>query len=217
MLYKFILASIITALNTSPYNVNVLDEHDRVIHIAKTFQHAIEHNADLIKFTGPAKYEATATLMVATAFRESGFQKSVQHCIKKGDGGKSITLFQMMKPWALSVRAQNKHGYYYWKKKYTEKDMCNNLTLQTQQFMYLHSYIQSISTRYVPAKWFALYCTGKPKQIKFTNNACWQWSRLSQRMKLSGTYCEKNASITFAKDYENNIKNVLKKYKNYQN
>ncbi len=50
-------------------------------------------------FTGPAAREATAVLLSAIAWHESGFRKDVDACMgahSKGDHGRSISLLQVM-------------------------------------------------------------------------------------------------------------------------
>lgn len=212
MLSKFILASIILSLGNNPRHNPVLNDKNRLIKISKVFANTIEENKELNKFTGPAKKYAAATLFVATVLRESGFRKSVQICKVKGDQGRSISLFQLMKPWAFKVRVYDKNGRPKWVNKYTEKQICSSLALQSHRFFYLHSYIQTISKKHVPANWFAIYCSGKSRRIRITDSACMKWAKLSKKMGLIGANCNKNMQITFSKDFELNAKNILNKF-----
>lgn len=70
-------------------------------------------------FDGPAGREATAMLLTAIAWHESGFRKDVETChgpIAKGDRGRSIGLFQI-------IRGPNREGH-------SASDICNDRKLQ---------------------------------------------------------------------------------------
>lgn len=70
-------------------------------------------------FEGPAGREATALLLTAIAWHESGFRKDVETChgpIAKGDHGRSIGLFQI-------IRGPNREGH-------SAKDICADRKLQ---------------------------------------------------------------------------------------
>lgn len=72
-------------------------------------------------FDGPAGREATAMLLTAIAWHESGFRKDVELChgpIAKGDKGRSIGLFQIM-------RGPNRQGY-------SSEEICGNRKLQAR-------------------------------------------------------------------------------------
>ena len=212
MLSKFILASIILSLGHNPRHNPVLNDKTRLIKISKVFAETIKTNNDLNKFIGPAKDYAAATLFVATVLRESGFRKSVQICRVKGDQGRSISLFQLMKPWAFKVKVYDKNGRSKWVNKYTEKQICSSLALQSHRFFYLHSYIQTISKKHVPANWFAIYCSGKSRRIRITDSACMKWAKLSKKMGLIGVDCNKKNKIKIKNNFQIHVKNILEKF-----
>lgn len=212
MLIKFILASIITVLGFNKRHNDTLKDNKRLNRIATVFATTIQTNQDLNKFIGPAKDYAAATLFVATAFRESGFRKSVQYCFVKGDQGRSISLFQLMKPWALRAKVIDSKGRTRWVKKYTEQQICNSLKLQSHRFFYLHSHIQSTSKHHVPANWFAIYYSGKSRRIRVTDSACMKWSRLTKRMGIIGADCNKINKMTFEQNFKLKTINVLNKF-----
>lgn len=212
MLSEFIFASIILSLGLNPMHNSTLKDSNRLKNIALVFSNTIKNNQHLNNFAGPAKDYAAATLFVSTAFRESGFRKSVQYCHVKGDQGRSISLFQLMKPWAFKEKIYDKNGKYKWIKKYTEQEICNSIELQSHRFFYMHSHIQNRSKKYVPANWFAVYCSGKPKRIRVTDSACNKWVKLTKRMGLIGADCNKINKITFEQNFDLKTRDILNKF-----
>jgi len=220
-LQEFILAAILTAVPQNAQKFGALQDKPRITAFSHTIAQAIEADSKNVKFTGDARHYVLATIVVATIWRESSFRKSVQFCKRKGDGGKSITSFQMMKPWALSRRVKHtkrfrqyngefkEYSYYTWKKIYTEQQICNDTDLATAQFLYLWSYIQQQSDRSVPANWFAIYGTGKSRRIITTDRWCRQWQVLARKMNLKGANCVRRQDIKF-KNYNDLTKQVKK-------
>jgi len=95
-LQEFILAAILTAVPQNAQKFGALQDKPRITAFSHTIAQAIEADSKNVKFTGDARHYVLATIVVATIWRESSFRKSVQFCKRKGDGGKSITSFQMM-------------------------------------------------------------------------------------------------------------------------
>lgn len=63
--------------------------HDRAEDIARDIAHVVETEPPLFQ-----RRENAGFLLVAVAYRESGFRESVETCRVKGDGGKSLGLWQ---------------------------------------------------------------------------------------------------------------------------
>jgi hypothetical protein len=75
------------------------DAVERYESIADDISSVAMDEAEPPLFTGPAAREATAALLSAIAWHESGFRKDVDAChggYSKGDSGRSISLLQVM-------------------------------------------------------------------------------------------------------------------------
>ena len=222
-LNTFIFLAMLTVMPKNQPHVNIAKESDRMWNLANAMATAIEKNPDFKLFNGPAHNLATATILVTTAWGESGFREDVQRCQKKGDGGRSITSFQMMKPWALSRRIKitkeinlgNKkisQSYWIWKKIFTEKQLCSDVNLAADQSLYMFSQIRQVCPRGAPANFFAAYGTGRcSKRVKATDNRCYIWSKLSKNMGLINTHCETRRKNIYID--ENKLNKVLNKNK----
>lgn len=206
MFWKFVLAAMLTIIPQNNIHVNVEKEKPRLVEFSKAIATAIDNNPNLYK--GPAAKYAAATNLVAIAWHESGFSKEIQYCHKKGDRGKSITNFQMMKPWALSRRV--KQTYYYkvngktrsydvwrWKQVHTEQEVCNDPFLAAKHALYLFTLLQEQCPISSPYGWYAAYGTGYcSKRLPATDGLCLMWERLSKKMGLKGAICGKNIEIS---------------------
>jgi hypothetical protein len=204
----FVFVAMLTVMPKQQKHVDLKKENLRLLQLANSMATAVEDNPGFKIFDGPAEKLAAASLLVATAWGESGFRKDIQTCKAKGDGGRSITSFQMMKPWALSRRklitkeffvGEKKHSYQYWDwvKVYTEKQLCASTDLAAEQSLYMFKHLHNVCKRAKPANLFAGYGTGKcHKRVKATDNRCYSWQRLSKKLGLKGAHCEKMQPIT---------------------
>jgi hypothetical protein len=115
---------------------------------------------------------ATTTMLLAIAFNESGFQERVQRCKIRGDRGRSIGLFQLMRGMAW-----NGH---------TEQEICTSDTLQAELALrVLRIHAEQCRRPCPPQAWLRGYAAGdrtigsiQSKRLAAT------WTRFSQRVGL---------------------------------
>ena len=221
-LHKFILASIILIV-PNDYKP-VYSNKQRIIDFSKDIEASIENNPQYILFDGNDKKFVMATILVAIAWRESGFRQDIQTCVVKGDNNRSITSFQIMKPWALSKKVEiirninnEKIIYYKWKKHFSESELCNSVELASEQAMQMFSLNQSLCTYGAPRNYFAGYGSGNCKNpLKVTDNLCYMWYNLSKKTGLEGANCYKNKEIKFVNKEKTNekISKIVNSYLN---
>ena len=221
----FVLLSMLAVLPARQKHVNLNKDLPRIKLFAKSIAKAVETNPDFNLFKGKAAKHAAATLLVATAWGESGFREDIQRCTKKGDGGRSITSFQMMKPWALSrvylfvkeVKYKNKIVEIVvkdWQKIFTEKELCTDSSLAAEQSLYMFNHLRKSCPRGTMLNIWAGYGTGSCSKTHFKviHDRCFLWQKLSKTMGLQNAYCQKNANITLD---SKKLEKTLKKYKQW--
>jgi hypothetical protein len=105
-LAEVVLAAVLS-LGRAPA-VDVVAERPRLEALAADVALAVRDASAQNPFTGPARDEAAALVLVAVAFHESGFDARVQDCRLTGDRrrgqapheGPSVTLWQLKGAWA---------------------------------------------------------------------------------------------------------------------
>jgi len=224
-LTTFVFLSMLAVLPKTQKHVDLNKDLPRIKLFAKSIAKAVETNPSFILFKGKAAKQAAATLLVATAWGESGFREDIQRCTKKGDRGKSITSFQMMKPWALSrvyffvkeVRYNKKTVETVvkdWQKIFTEQELCTDTSLAAEQSLYMFNHLRKSCPRGTMLNIWAGYGTGSCSKTHFKviHDRCFLWQRLSKTMGLKNAYCQKNASITLNK---NKLEKTKKKFERW--
>ena len=222
-LTTFVFLSMLAVLPTNQKHVDLNKDLPRIKLFAGSIAKAVETNPNFVLFKGKAAKYAATTLLVATAWGESGFREDIQRCTKKGDSGRSITSFQMMKPWALSRRLRFVKEVKYkkktveivvkdWLKIFTEEQLCTDSSIAAEQSLYMFNHLREFCPRGTMLNIWAGYGTGScsKTQFKVIHDRCFLWQRLSKKMGLKHAYCQKNADITLDKK---KLKDTAKKYK----
>ena len=94
----------------------------------------------------PAHVAATATLLWAIAFHESGLRQEVRRCRVAGDQGRSFGIYQLQRGWSWQGRSK--------------EDICESDALQTQLALgVLHRY-RTMSPSASPIFWLNGYASG---------------------------------------------------------
>ena len=119
----------------------------------------------------PAHVAATATMLWAIGFHESGMREEVRRCAVKGDHGRSIGLFQLQRGWTWAGNAQG--------------DICASDVLQIRLALRVLKTYHAMSRSAPPRFWLNGYASGdggKPtaasKEIRDL------WERFSARVGL---------------------------------
>ena len=207
-LSTFIFIAMMMVLPKNQKTVTMPQDAQRLKQFSSEIADAIHLNPEFDIFKGTAKTEAIATLLVATAWGESHLREDIRRCTKKGDNGRSITSFQMMKPWALSrvipVEKQIRKGgnyeivtVYEWRRLFTEKQMCSNSMLAANQSMWFFSHLRTHCPSGSMLNIWAGYGTGNCSKTHFKviRDRCYLWQTLSKKMGLENAYCEKDKDI----------------------
>ncbi|HVY48662.1 MAG TPA: hypothetical protein VHB21_22395 [Minicystis sp.] len=97
---------------------------------------------------GEAGRAATATLLVAIAFHESGLREDVQRCLVRGDRGRSLGLFQLMHDAA-------------WSDADDARAICASDALQADLAVRALGRFRGICAACTPALWINGYASGE--------------------------------------------------------
>lgn len=165
------------------------DDPARAIAVADSMANA-SGGSEFVPFDGSAARALSIVTLAVTAHRESGnFNRRVLDCRKKGDGGKSITMYQMMKPWALQrreqVRTYRGKPVFRWVDRFTEKEMCADMTLASEQALFLLELRQRGNVYATPAEVFQSYTSGSYKsKHKRAYGRCVIWQQLAKKFGL---------------------------------
>ena len=224
-LSTFIFIAMMMVLPKNQKTVTMPEDAQRLKQFSSEIAAAIRLNPEFEIFNGSAATHATATLLVATAWGESHLREDIRRCTKKGDGGRSITSFQMMKPWALSrvipIEKSVRRGdnfeivtVYEWTKLFTEKQLCLNSMLAANQSMWFFSHLRTNCPRGNMLNIWAGYGTGNcsKTQFKVIKDRCYLWQTLSGKMGLENAYCEKDKKISLN---NKKLKNIALKNKKW--
>lgn len=119
-------------------------------------------------FTGPARVEVLSIALVAIAYHESGLRQPVADCRVKGDEGRSVSAFMLM-------RGASWDGH-------SQQEICDSQTLAA----YLSAKaLKRYRKSRMPISWFRGYATGDPgKRADIATKHCKTWERLSTKAGL---------------------------------
>lgn len=127
-------------------------------------------------FTGEGGEVALAMMLVALAKHESEFLASVDSCARRGDAGRSITLFQIL-------RGPNWGGH-------TAEEICGDRKLAIKLTIRLLARPLASRAKLTPQMIVNAYATGSPgRENTASKDICTQWERLSQKAGLTGAVC----------------------------
>lgn len=138
-------------------------------------------------FDGPAGREATALLLTAVAWHESGFRKDVETCqgpLAKGDDGRSIGLFQIM-------QGKNRQGY-------SAKEICSDRKLQVRLGLHV---LRRAKERCggSPLVWLQAYGAGRcDLPHRSARNKCAAFEKIGSK-HFKGLSCKSTGPVTYAK------------------
>jgi hypothetical protein len=192
---KTMIESLILAAMTELYH----PKHQQVSYLRETIEEAErryeELAADIAEvafdenepplFDGPAGREATALLLTAVAWHESGFRKDVETChgpLAKGDDGRSIGLFQIM-------RGSNRQGY-------SAKQICSDRKLQVRLGLHV---LRRAKERCggAPIVWLQAYGAGRCHLAhRSARNKCAAFERIGKK-HFEGLSCKSTGPVSF--------------------
>lgn len=135
-------------------------------------------------FDGPAGREATALLLTAIAWHESGFRKDVETChgpIAKGDQGRSIGLFQI-------IRGPNREGH-------SAKEICSDRKLQVRLGLHVLRRAKEFCGG-PPLVWLQAYGSGRCNlSHRASRNMCAAFERVG-KPHFEGLSCRSTGPVT---------------------
>lgn len=182
------LAAILSLL---PATADQVAERARLDPLAAAIAAAVL--AGPLPFEGPAAKEASALLLAATAWHESGFDARVLDCRRRGSRG-DASAFQL-----LGVMARGGHSV---------TEVCASMPLAARLALrvFVH-HAKRCKWGGIASAW-AGYGTGSCGRPMFARNAngkrvdltaarCWTWGRLVKAAHIKGD-CYRTAPITFA-------------------
>jgi hypothetical protein len=165
MLTPYILAAILSTLPSSSREA----DRERLEPLAVSIAAAIA-DAKALPFRGPAGVEASALALVAIAAHESSFHPEVLDCRKRGDGGHSVTAFQL-------------HDGAAWGE-LTDVELCGSFDVATPRALrVLTTYGARASS---PQGVFSSYAGGE-KHRKEALELCAIWQRLTRARGLDAS------------------------------
>jgi hypothetical protein len=155
---------------------------ERAQRLASDFEVAVSFGP--LPFEGPAAAEATTAALTAIAYHEgAGFMLAVENCSITADGGKTVSLFGLMK--GAAWRGRERH------------ELCRGGPLPAYlSLLALEGYARRCRTS-PPIGWFRGYASGScAVKSDAAARLCGIWERLAARGGLVGASCEKRQPIT---------------------
>jgi hypothetical protein len=127
-------------------------------------------------FDGEGGRLATALMLVAIAKHESEFHANVDDCSRRGDIGRSITIFQLL-------RGPNWGGH-------EARTICDDRRLAAKLALDLLSRPRLNKSRMTPQMLVNAYATGSPGTSNVAaRDICKLWAKLAQNAGLQGAVC----------------------------
>jgi hypothetical protein len=157
-------------------------EPDRLRSIASDITAAV-HASDQTVFEGDGGKLATALMLVAIAKHESEFHAKVDDCTRRGDTGRSITIFQIL-------RGPNWGGH-------DDRTICGDRKLATRLALGLLARPLAKRARLTPQMLANAYATGAPGNgNQAAKDICKVWEQLARGAGLEKASC--GAARSFA-------------------
>lgn len=136
-------------------------------------------------FRGPQGREAAALALVAIARHESAFLPSVAICNVNGDGGRSVSPFQLMRGAAWDGHARS--------------ELCNGGPLAAYLALRVLNVYPAKCFAKTPQAIFRSYASGSCSAAsQAATDICESWVSISSRMGLVGASCSKSLPIRWA-------------------
>lgn len=153
------------------------DARARYESVAADIAAVVNEESEPPLFEGPAGREATAMLLTAIAWHESGFRKDVETCHgprSKGDHGRSIGLFQI-------IQGPNREGY-------SAKEICADRKLQVRLGLHALRRAKDFCGG-GPLVWLQAYGSGRCHfPHRAARNMCAAFERVSKN-RIAGLSC----------------------------
>jgi hypothetical protein len=169
-LSSVVLAAMLTVVKGSTSN-----ETPRLTSIAQDISEAASARQAEI-FHGGGADVALGMMLVAIAHHESGFLASVDTCTRRGDTGRSISLFQIL-------RGPNWEGH-------SAEEICGNRKLAIR--LALNVLVRPLNEKahLSPQQLLNAYVTGSPgHMVTSAKDMCVVWERLARGAGLKNAVC----------------------------
>jgi len=176
------LALVTLAATLSVAKGAAANERPRLTSIANDIAAVVESQQKEV-FTGEGSSVALAVMLVAIAKHESEFQAAVDSCARRGDGGRSITMFQIL-------RGPNWAGH-------KAEEICGDRRLAIQLTINLLARPLQLSAQagaprraFTPQMIVNAYATGSAgMQTEASKSICGLWEQLARGAGLEGAQC----------------------------
>lgn len=133
-------------------------------------------------FEGPGRREAAALLLVAIAAHESGFSRAIDRCEKRGDGGRSRTMWQLIGKVHLAG-----HSY---------AEVCKDRRLAARLALTALARAWHKNPYATPQRLINAYTAGTwTAETRASRDICSMWQTRAERVGLVGAFCHKRAPI----------------------
>lgn len=133
-------------------------------------------------FPGPQGHEAAALALVAIARHESAFLPTVETCHVNGDGGRSVSPFQLMRGAAWDG--------------HTRAELCNGGPLATYLALRVLNVYPAKCFARTPQEIFNAYASGSCGAASTAaTDICESWVKISAKMGLLGASCSTRLPI----------------------
>jgi hypothetical protein len=138
-------------------------------------------------FDGPAAKEATAVLLVAIAAHESGFAHDVDDCRRRGDSGRSRTMWQIMGTVFLEG--------------HTTTEICKDRRLAAKLALHIVAKTWAKNRNGAPQRLVNAYASGQfGIESRAAMDICNMWQTRAKRLGLRGASCWRRNLITLPED-----------------
>lgn len=175
---SMVLWSLVHAVDPSPAEVTRLEA------FAGDVSHAVDV-APEFPFRGPAAREGAIAALLVTAWHESGFRPAIVECRERGDHGRSITAFQLMRGMAWGP--------------FSEEQLCGSVELAATRALAVLTVHARCST---PRAIWRGYATGDcGRRARAAGEMCGRWAWVLARVGIEGASCDVSRPLTW-KDEE---------------
>lgn len=180
------LSSIVLAAMLTVAKGPVTNDTPRLTSIAHDISEAASARQGEM-FKGGGADVALGVMLVAIAHHESGFLVSVDTCTRRGDTGRSITLFQIL-------RGRNWEGH-------SAEEICANRKLAVRLALNVLARPLKAKARLSPQQILNAYVSGSPGYATAAaKDMCVVWERLARGAGLKNAVCGATRSYEVVKD-----------------
>lgn len=161
---------------------DIVHDEAHLAEVATDIASVVEAPDAPLLFEGPARREATALLLVAIAAHESGFSRAIDRCEKRGDGGRSRTMWQLIGKVHLAGRSY--------------EEVCQDRRLAARLALAALARGWHKNPYATPQRLINAYTAGRwTVESRASRDICSMWQTRAERFGFKGAFCHKRGPV----------------------